>query len=173
MWNKIFNRTDSNKNNDEPPIESVVDSNDFDFDFDEFDDDPQKSVIHNNASIINEEEAKKRAIAQAYFLAEIEAEKKEIANRLYRELRIVIETIKEYCEENDRMDWYEYILPTFTTLNKYGNRQNTEIMHALGHFITDITYDHKDDLHQVMPSKHSFYIKMFSNFIFEIAAGRL
>lgn len=173
LFSGDFDFGDEVTDKDEPPVAAVPDENDFDFEFDEFDDDPQKSVIHNNASIINEKEAEERAIAQAAFLAAREAERKEIEYRLYSELRIVIETIKEYCEENDHMDWYEYVLPIFITLNKYGNRQNTEIMHELGNFITDITYYHKDDLHQVMPSKHLFYIKMFSNFIFEIAAGRL
>ncbi|MGE8477808.1 MAG: hypothetical protein ACN6PK_05955 [Pseudomonas shirazensis] len=122
---------------------------------------------------INEKEVEKRAIAQAAFLAAREAEKKRIEDRLYLELRIVVETVKEYCEENDRIHWFEYILPTFTTLNKYGNRRNTEIMHELGNLITDITYKHGDDLHQVMPSKDALYIKLFASFIIDIAAGKL
>lgn len=157
-----------------------AETNDFDFDFcdDESDvssefDFEHKSVISNTANTINEKEVEKRAIAQAAFLAAREAEKKRIEDRLYLELRIVVETVKEYCEENDRIDWLKYILPTFTTLNKYGNRRNTEIMHALGNLITDITYKHEDDLHQVMPSKDALYIKLFASFIIDIAAGKL
>lgn len=157
-----------------------AETNDFDFNFcdDESDvssefDFEHKSVISNTANTINEKEVEKRAIAQATFLAAREAEKKRIEDRLYLELRIVVETVKEYCEENDRIDWFEYILPKFTTLNKYGNRRNTEIMHELGNLITDITYKHGDDLHQVMPSKDALYIKLFASFIIDIAVGKL
>lgn len=158
---------------DEPPIAAVVDSNDFDFDFDEFDDDPQKSVIHNNASIINEKEAEERAIAQAAFLAAREAEKKKIEDRLYFELQPVIELIRNYCNENDREEWFEYIMPTFTTLNKYGNRRNTEIIHELGNLITDITWIRKRDLNQEISGSDAFYVNAFAYFINEITTGRL
>ncbi|WP_157811475.1 hypothetical protein [Pseudomonas qingdaonensis] len=110
---------------------------------------------------------------EAAFLSSCEARKKDMEYRLYLELEPVIFSVRRYCEESDRMNWFNYILPKFNTLNEYGNRRNTEIIYQLADLISDISYKYENDLNQQIPNKDLLHIKLFASFIIDIAAGKL
>lgn len=152
-------------------------SGDFDFVFEDEtqSDHLQKTVIIHKQNSINEQEVERRAAAQAAFLQELEARKKEKEDERLKELEPVIDFVRSYHERIGQMEWFEnVVMKDFLDSYPDGSKKVGDIIYRLASDLQSIAYNAAENNHDhKIHGQDMWDIKALAIFIIELAEGRL